>query len=265
MIPDIADKLRRLVGQHSAYGVKVLGDTLYFLSGPEHIAKLSKYKTSITDPGIQTFCLTRVFGMAQKSVEMYTKDDSGIELKNYPSSSVSSSNRIDLHTHANFLKLLNNSGLNELTKRWMKSFLSRLKKLSITSEWHEQADIMDFWMPILTASLNEAMTGSVLERINPNFSDDFVEFLPYVHGLMKRLPRWCIPRAFVLRESLQRDVKEWHAQARVLLRSSDNSQLSGSDPWFGLAAMRERQEILGAVDNWDHDAIASSDFALLWG
>ena len=38
-----------------------------------------------------------------------------------------------------------------------------------------------------------------------------------------------------------------------------------ADPWWGSEAMRERQTFLGEVDNWDHDALASSDFGLLWG
>lgn len=78
-------------------------------------------------------------------------------------------------------------------------------------EWKDAPDIMDFWMPPLTASLNEALAGPLLECMNPQFTQDFIEFFPYVHSLMKGVPGWCIPRAIKLRDSLTRDVKRWQA------------------------------------------------------
>lgn len=256
---------RRYAGLKSAYGVKVLSNTLYFLTGPTNVAKIRKYKTSITDPGVQTFCLIRVFGMPKKAVAMYTLDNSGILPKPRLSSNVASHNRIDFHTHAGFNHLLSGDRLINLYKRWLACFTPRLERLQIGNEWISVADIMDYWMPSLTAALNEAMAGPVLECINPNFTQDFLEFLPYVHGLMKGLPRWWLPRAFALRESLNRDFRQWHSLARTFFKESDISPDGDADPWWGCAAMRERQKLFEKVDNWGHDAMAASDFGLLWG
>lgn len=68
-----------------------------------------------------------------------------------------------------------------------------------------------------------------------------------------------------LRDKLIQDVKQWHAIARVRFTETDINQDGDGDPWWGSACMRERQKILLNVDNWNHDAIASSDFGLLWG
>ena len=264
-ITDLLYDHRQAIGSQAAYGLKVLNQTLYFLHGPEHVARIWKYKRTITTPGVQTFVLVRVFGMSMSAVNMYNQDDSGILPKPHPDSTVASRNRIDYLTHAGFHKLLAGEGLSNLYRRWLASFNNRLQKLSIGDEWIERPDIMDFWMPPLTASLNEAVAGPLLECINPNFTRDFLEFLPYVHGLMKGLPKWCIPRAFYLRENLIRDVKQWHAIARARFKPSDVHEDGDTDPWWGSACIRERQKILAAVDNWNYDIIASSDFGLLWG
>lgn len=86
----------------------------------------------------------------------------------------------------------------------------------------------------------------------------------HVHGLMKGLPRWCMPRISSLRDGLLRNVKQWHAIARLRFRESDVEE-DGYDPWWGSASMRERQKFLGAVENWNFYAVAFADFGFLWG
>ncbi len=245
--------------------MKVLGDTIYFLHGPENVARIWKYKTSITTPGVHTFVLIRVFGMAAKAVNMYNLDDSGIQSKPHPDSNVMPHNRIDHHTHVGFSKLLNGDRLPNLYLRWSQNFARRLQALGIGDKWMESSDIMDFWMPPLTSSLNEAVAGPLLECVNPNFTRDFLNFLPFAHGLMKGLPNWCLPKASSLRASLNRDVRQWQAIARSRFRESDVDLDGDADPWWGSACVRERQKILLGVDNWDHDTAAASDFGLLWG
>jgi hypothetical protein len=254
-----------MAGYNTAFGLKLLGHNLYFISGRDIIAKIRKYQGNITDPGIQSFCLKRVFGMAQKPVEMYNKDLSSIQAKPAEGSVVKRNNRIDHLTHANFAKMLSGDGLNNFFVRWHVSFARRLEALCISRDWTEGSDLEKFWMTPLTAALNEAMAGPLLEHVNTEFTDNFIEFLPSVHKLMKDLPRWCMSRAFVLRESLNRDVKTWHSVARACFQQSDIEPVGRADRWWGLAAMRERQTVFEGVDDWDHDSMASSDFGLLWG
>lgn len=203
--------------------------------------------------------------MSPKAVNMYNLDTSGIQSKPNPDSKVAPHNRIDYLTHAGFHKLLSGDGLSKFYRRWSTDFVGRLPALGITHEWVVNPDIMDFWISPLTASLNEALTGPILECVNPNFTREFNRYIPFVHGLMKGLPRWLLPEAFTLRDRLIGNVKQWHAIARARFRDSDLDEDGDADPWWGCAAMRERQKTLGRVENWDHDAIASSDFGLLWG
>ena len=257
-------RIRQKVGPCTAYGLKLMGNTLYFIAGRENIKKIQKYQGNITDPGIQTFCLIRVFGMAKTATAAYDKDDSGIQAKPTTGSSVTPNNRIDFHTHANFVKMLSGDGLNTLFQRWYASFTRRLTSMDIGNEWFEGRDFEKTWMLPLTAALNEAMAGEVLEHVSPTFTEEFIEFLPYVHKLFKGYPEWCIPRGITLRNRLNEACKTWHSIARACFKSSD-VDASGADRWWGVPTMRERQSIFGAVDGWDHDAKASSDFGLLWG
>ena len=203
--------------------------------------------------------------MARKAVKMYSLDNSGIQAEPIRDSDVAPHNRIDYLTHTGFHKLLNGVHLPNFYRRWSSSFVRRLESLCIETEWREAPDIMHFWEGPLTASLNEAFAGPVLEKLNPNFTDNFNKFLPYVHGMMMGLPWWCMPKAHKLRNGLNEDVRQWHALARAEFKESDIAEDGDTDPWWGSTAIRERQKILGSIENWDHDSIAASDFGLLWG
>ena len=253
------------MGSQAVYGLKVLNKTIFFIHGTENVEAIRKYKTSITTPGVQTFCLTRVFAMCRKAVKMYSLDDSGILQKPHPQSAVASQNRIDYLTHAGFHKLMSGEGLSNLYKRWSTNFEAHLKAMKIGDDWTTHYDILDFWLLPLTASLNEAIAGPILEIVNPDFTRDFLEFVPWTHALMKGLPNWCIPRAVSLRSKLVRDVKQWHAIARAISEVSNTGEIGDNDPLWGSDFIRDRQQTLSKVDNWDYDSIASSDFGLLWG
>ena len=256
---------RQQSGPEAVHGLKILGTTWYFLYKPENVAKIWKYRTTITTPGVTTFVLKTLFGLAPKAVSMYTLDTSGIHSKPNDDSQVAPHNRIDHLTHVSFHKHLLGEGLLKSYQGFATAFIRRLPSLDIQDEWREFPDIMEFWMEPLTASMNEALAGPILECLNPNFTKDLLRYFPHIQGMMKGLPRWCIPEAYRLRESLVRNVKQWHAIARTRFKETDIDEDGGADPWWGSALMRERQSFLGKVDNWDCDAIASSDLGVLWG
>ena len=80
--------------------------------------------------------------------------------------------------------------------------------------------MIDFWMHPLTASLNEAIAGPVLDSVNSNFTQDLLRYFPYVHkvillmhvpylhDLMKVIPSWWVPEPYRLQRQLVQDVKQ---------------------------------------------------------
>lgn len=203
--------------------------------------------------------------MAPKAYSMYTLDDSGVLPKPRPGSHIAPKNRIDHLTHASFHKHLLGKGLPILYRNFAAALMCRLPSLAIQDEWRQFPDMMDFWLPPMTSAMNEAIAGPILECVNPSFTQDLLRYYPYLHSLMKGFPRWCFPEPYRLQEGLIRDVKRWHAIARACFRENHVDKETGRDPWWGSAFIRERQSILGNVDNWDYDSIASSDFGVLWG
>lgn len=182
-----------------------------------------------------------------------------------PSSYVAPHNRIDFLTHASFVKHLSGDGLHKLYARWSESFSRRLHNLDIGSDWKEFPDIMELWMPAMTASLNEAIAGPLLEVINPNFTTNFLKLLPFVHLLFKHIPRTFIPEAYRLQKSLIQDVQIWQNLARARFQEKDVEGDGDADPWWGSLFIRERQSFLTKVDGWNAQDVAISDFGLLWG
>ena len=246
------------------FGIKLVGMPLYVLTGRENVRAIRKYHGHITDPGVHEFCLIRVFGVDKKAVKMYSQDDSGLHAKPAPHSSIAPHNRVDYHTHMTFLKIFHGDGLNTLFRRWHISFSRRMADMQIGTQWVEGSNFETFWMPSMVASLNEAMVGPILEAVNPNFTNDFLEFYPYAHSLMNGVAKVFMPRAIALRDSLKRDFMTWHAVARSSFRESDVGE-DGTDRWWGLSAFRDRQRLFSQVDDWDHATLASLDFGLLWG
>lgn len=208
--------------------------SFYFVYKPENIAKIWKYPTTITTPGVTTFVLKTLFGMAPKAFNMYTLDTSGIYQIPKPGSHVAPHNRIDYLTYTSFHKHLFGDGLSAFFQTFTAALMRLIESMNIESEWAEFPDIMDFWLPPMTASLSETIAGPILECVNPNFNHDLLRYFWYVHPLMKSLPRCCIPEAYRLRKTLIRDMKQWRAIAMARFKEDDVNEEGGSDPWWAL-------------------------------
>ncbi|KAH8651483.1 cytochrome P450 [Tricladium varicosporioides] len=259
-------EVKNVVGYKTSYGIKLLGTTVYILHGRENISQVRRCKATITSPTYVWFLLVRVFGMNPNQATVYSNDDSGLHATPSPHSIVTPNNRVDHFTHWTFTKYLGgNAPMSRLFNRSWESFSKRLSDLKLGAEWIECVDIMDFWTPLLAASLIEATTGPLLECINPEFAKDLITFTPYLHPLLKCLPRWLLPEGYRIRESLIRDIKHWQSIARARFTESDISSDGDADPWWGCEFIRERQKFFSRVEGWDNDAIARSDLGLLWG
>ncbi|KAF5869941.1 putative nacht and ankyrin domain protein [Botrytis fragariae] len=203
--------------------------------------------------------------MNPKAVQAYVLDESGLNAKTHPQSNISTHNRVDFITHVGFLRLLTRDGLSGLYRRCSLEFSYKIQVLGIGQEWAEHTDIMKFWELPLIASMNRAIAGPLLEAINPDFTEDFLEFLPYAYQLVKSFPPWLIPRAYSIRKKLVATVKSWHSIARSQFEDHYVDADGDADPWRGSRCIRERQDYLSKVDDWDYDSMAVSDFGLLWG
>ena len=139
-------------------------------------------------------------------------------------------NRIDHLTYTSFHKHFLGDGLPRLYQTFSITLTDRLSTLVTEDEWIEHQDIMEFWLEPLTASINEALVGKILESVNPSFTKELLCYFPYIQDMMKGLPRWYIPEAYRLRDKLIADVKRWHAIARRCFRDIDIEAEGHSNP-----------------------------------
>lgn len=253
------------MGPRKIHGIKIFGRDIYFIYGPDNVARLRKYPRSITTPGATILVLKTLFGMTPKAVDMYSLDDSGIYAKPRAGSLVKTYNGIDYLTHASFHKHLLGEGLSAFYRGFAVSLMRRLPSLRIGDTWIHYADLLEFWLLPMTSALNEALAGPMLECLYPRFDAELVKYYPYLHSLLKGTPRWMIPEAYQLQKSLIKTVKAWHVLAKMRFCEKDIEEATGRDPWWGSAFIRERHSMLAQVDNWNDDAIASSDFGIFWG
>ena len=217
-------------------------------------------------PEIQHFCLTKLFGMPARALAMYASDKSGLRAKPEPDSDVAPRNRVDYLTHVSMVKYLGGDGLSKFYKRWLKGFSQRLQRLDTggEDEWVEMPDLVTFWEEQFGAALLEATAGPILACVNPNIMRDLHRYDCAMPVLTKGLPRWMIPTAYAIRDSLLGNIKQWHAIARAQFKETDIDEDGDADPWWGSAFIRGRQRIFQAIDNFDYDAYASSDLGFLW-
>ena len=211
-----------------------------------------------------TVGLKHFFGMRQRSVDVYTADDSGPYRQPNPASKVKPHNRIDFLTHDGLIKGLSGPGLDPAFKRFAHKLTKNLYALKVCEEWTQMPDLLEFFQDHVSVAMIEALYGTTLTSQHPNFVRDLWAFDRVLPKLAKRLPKLIIPEAYKLREKLLRDIKSWQAVARERFDDSKVYKDGDGDPFWGSELMRSRQKLLLRVDNQDYDSMASTDLGLIW-
>lgn len=217
---------------------------------------------------IYTIALETLFGMKAAARTVYAADNSGPFRKPHPQSNVAPHNRVDFLTHDSLIRGLMGVGLLPAFNRYQKNFTKHLKSTVDqhiqSSDWTSMPDLQQFFRDNLGQSVVESFFGPLLLKVNPTFMEDLWEFDDATPLLSKRLPRWLIPRAYHVRDSLLRQIQAWYRHARLQFKESLIYPDGNGDPFWGSAMMRERQEFLLAADGQDDESLASPDLGLIW-
>ena len=245
-------------------GVRLLTRNIYLLQGVENIKTLWKQSSVSTSVTIHSFCLTYFFGMPKKAVNTYLLDDSGSCYQPHPGSNVKPENRVDYLTNQSLLRFLSGPGLSPFLQRFTVILTKRLNDLEIGDRWVERPDFLEFFQHEMTPVVIEAMCGPVLLSQSPSFARDFWEYNLWLPALSKGLPRFLIPDAYKIRDKLLDNIKEWHAYARKHSDRTNFDDVGDADPYWGCEFIRARQQMFLRMDNFDYDALASSDFGAIW-
>ncbi|KAH8433492.1 cytochrome P450 [Aspergillus melleus] len=243
--------------------LSIFSKDVYIVQGAENIKHVFRNSWTSTSTVIHKFSLRNAFGMADKALEIYDKDDSGGSLRPYPGSTVEARNRVDFKTYQNIARFLAGSGFAPFWRRYHTDVTKRLKGHTLGSEWEHWPDFLGFFETEISTATVNALCGKYLLKRSPNFLKDFWKMDREAGVLFKGTPRIFAPKVYATRDRLLAAIKDWQAFARQNFHPS-TVEPSGDDPFWGSSFFRDRQGVFMDMDGMDYDAIASEDFGAIW-
>ncbi|KAJ5759704.1 cytochrome P450 [Penicillium odoratum] len=213
---------------------------------------------------LHVFLMDRVFGLPRKALKIYQKDNSGGYPKPISHSKVEPQNRIEYLLKKLVHRFLLGPGLQPFARRFQIDFAQRVQNLAVGNDWVEWDDFVSFYTQDLTASFLNALCGKYLLQKHPDFLTHLWTFENNIWKFVVGLPRFLFPRIYTARGECLAALKSWHTWASQNFDPAD-VDAAGDDPIWGSKFFRDRKEVLNQVEGFDQDAIATHDFAFIWG
>lgn len=236
---------------------------LYLVQGADNIKDVFKNSWVSTSTFLHQFSLRNAFGMSEKALEIYDKDDSGGSHRPYPGSTVEARNRVDYRSYQTISQFLGGNGLKSFWRRYQVNVTKRLKDHEVGSQWEGWPDFLPFFETTISAALMDALCGEYLLKRSPNFLVDLWQLDRELDVLFRGTPKLFAPKVYATRERLLDAIKDWQSFAREYFLPSFIDS-SGDDPFWGSKFFRDRQGVFMDMDGMDYNAIASEDFGAIW-
>ena len=202
--------------------------------------------------------------MPKDTLAFWMSDDSGMLSQPHPESHVPAHLRVDYMTHDSVAKLLTGVGLKPLCDRFTRNLSRRLlTNASVSMEWVEHPDLFAFMQDELLVPAVEAVWGTKIFAVNPNFSRDLWNFSRGIPYLAKGYPRWLAPYAYSARDRCLENVKQWHRAVSFDLETP----IQGMDRWnpeYGTEFVKYRHRMWSQMPRMNDDVMATEDLGLAW-
>ncbi|KAL4907680.1 cytochrome P450 [Aspergillus multicolor] len=236
---------------------------IFVIQDPEAVAAMWKHPALASPVYMYTVGLRRLFGMKESAITTYTADDSGPYRKPHPKSNIAPHNRIDFLTHDSLLRGLTGPGLAPMFQRFQAVLAREVNNLKTSKDWTEMPDMLRFFKDHLGRAILTSLVGPSLLETHPTFLSNLWAFDAAVPYIIRGTPRLFSPSGYSARDTLLRQLQTWYKHARA--QAADPSPANpDTDPVWGTALMRERQQFLLKADKQDDAALASADLGLLW-
>lgn len=243
--------------------LKLLIRDIYVVSGPELIQALWK-EPSLHTKAYRSLSIVNILGIPKHAIDWWILDDSGHHAQPHPESKVPAHLRIEhLHT-ALSLKFLTGRSLASFSLRFTRSLRDRLQsQASANTEWTEYPDLFAFMQAQLFPCALEAMCGTKLLSINPDFVQEYWAYNKYLPLLAKGYPQWSCPFAYRARDKCLEGIKKWHK----IVSSTLHAPTTDPKEWvpeYGAEIIKSRHEIWSKMPFMDVDAMAGEDLGMIW-
>lgn len=243
--------------------LKLLVTDLYVVSGPENIKTLFK-QPDLHTKVYRALSFKTMCKMPKDALDFWMSDDSGMLAQPHPESQVPTHLRVDHMTHASVAKFLTGVGLKPLCDRFTRNLSQRLLVTeSVGLEWVEHSDLFAFMQNELLTPAMEAMWGTKIFSMKPDFGQDIWQFSQGLPYLAKGYPRWLAPSAYKARDKCLQSVKQWHSS----ISASLETPAQGMDRWnpeYGTELVKQRHRMWSRMPQMNADAIASEDLGMMW-
>ncbi|KAF2267291.1 cytochrome P450 [Lojkania enalia] len=267
-ILDNANFLRRATtyaGQLTSSRIRVFGQDFYLFEDRETVRHLWKSASLSSPIDFYVHVLRYFFGMHERALKTYKSDNSGPFARPFPGSNVTQKNRVDYLTHEGFKRAFTGPGLGPKTTRYVNLLEQRLESLPLTTQWTEMPDLLQFFRMVHGAALLEVVFGPALSKVNPGFLHDIWVFDDSVALLARLVPSFLFPEPYRVRKRLHNQLKRWYVYARNTFHESCIYEDGDGDPYWGSELIRYQQRMYLQADDYDDDALAAADLALVWG
>jgi hypothetical protein len=213
--------------------------------------------------------LSACFGISKTAKNTFSSDDSGPAKKPLPGTNIDSPNRLEYQAFKWHHDFLAGPGLPSLFRRYESSFAERLASFSsdVSTDRVNNENLLDVLKDLLMGpAILDAILGPALLKHNPHFLKSFCVIHDNTWKLTSGLPRWLAVKPLTAKKLVLTDIKSWHAWAIKLSDPHAHHPVSDQeDAFWGSKSIRERQLLVGTVDGFTQDDMASQDLALLWG
>ena len=228
------------------------------------IAKLFGQSQFLTNKIYREF-VSNTFGVPQTFKEFFAADDTGLGREPHPWSTVKPEHRVDYLMHSFITRFLSGPSLKPLAARFSQNLTDRFDRLDIAPEWSAMPDLYAFLQVHLFHASVEAMFGSFMFTVNPDFCEDFWRFENGVPDLAKGYPRWFNRASYTARDKCLASVHKWQELLKQKRLSQETVGDAAYHPIFGSEIVRKRHDAFSKMEPMSSDAWASEDLALIWG
>ena len=237
---------------------------MYLISGPSNINLLWKNWSVFTPKAIQLLGMRNVLKLGSNGAKFCELDDSGRGPRPRSGTNVNAENRIWYLTHNSAATYLSGPHLKSLASRFQHQLSSRIEAMSLPLGWGVNTDLYGFLYDVLFPTQVELLFGTSFFDLNPTFAGDFRQFHRGLPLLLRRLPRWLVPKAWDARERCLESIKKWHVwvqeqQASGIALCDEDRALR-----YGSRFISTRQAMHSKMKDLDADDIASSELGIIW-
>ena len=127
----------------------------------------------------------------------------------------------------------------------------------------EMPDFANFIFKEVFTAAAIALCGPYLISLNPDFVDNFAEYISCLPIYAKCYPRWLKPRAFAVRDRLLESYKRWHKHALDHSPLDRESEVLWDEYW-GSRLMKDRYTYASKMSGMNADTIAAEDLGMLF-